>query len=116
MAATTCGCASILAGDGFLSNPSAVYSDNLEIAVAPSGDADSPNRFVAVHRLASTGYVVDYVPGGSIPTYWQLTSDGYIVELFVPANAALGFAPAACVPFAFQVQVHDATSARPASS
>ncbi len=98
-----------LASDGFLSNPSSLYSDNLEIAVAPSDAADSPNRFVALHRLAPEGYVVDYdmVPESSIPTYYQLTPDGYVVELLVPANAALGFTPAACRPFALQVQVHD---------
>jgi hypothetical protein len=98
-----------LASDGFFSNPPAVFSDNLEIGVAPSNIGASPNRFGAVHRLSPSGYVLDYamVPGGSIPAVWQLTSDGYVVELHVPANAALGFAPAACSPFAFQIQVHD---------
>jgi hypothetical protein len=67
-------------------------------------------RFAALHRVASDGsYVIDcdMVPGSSIPAYYQLTSDGYVVELLVPANASIGFMPGTCTPFALQVEVYD---------
>jgi hypothetical protein len=85
-----------LANDGFMNPPSASYSDNLEIGVAPTGAADSPRRFAALLHYAADGYVVNYdmVPGSGIPAHYALTADGYVVELLVPANAMIGFTPA----------------------
>jgi hypothetical protein len=92
-----------------MSQPASLYSDNLEIGVAPLGANASPARFAALHHADASGDAVDYdtVPGSTIPAYYQLTSDGYVIEFLVPGNATIGFTPATCTPFAMQVQVYD---------
>ncbi|HEX9349187.1 MAG TPA: hypothetical protein VF919_16560, partial [Gemmatimonadales bacterium] len=97
------------ANDGFASYPASLYSDNLEIWVAPLGDPASPARYAALHHYDASGYVRDYdmVPGSSIPAAYRLTSDGYVVEFLVPANALIGFTPATCTPFAMYAEVYD---------